>query len=257
MFTSTEFTFDGITGEDYGLMLGNLTTGADQQPFGVSRSIVEEKIPGKEQAYFYHFDYEPLRFVATFVREKEWSMHDRRQIAKWFFQREYKPFVSLDDTGIIYNCMVVDNPEKIMVGNIQRMIQLNFQCDAPWAWSANSFSNFDLSTNPGTSPVVITNQSNVVDWYKPQITIQKRNGPGDITLTNLADGNREFQLTGLLDDEIILVNNEIQQILSNLPNRYPLNHFNRKWARLRQGENIINVQGDCEISFMCKFPIGV
>jgi len=257
LFENTGFSYDGIDSSNFGIYLVNLSTGSRNVPVGVSRSIIEDKIPTKAEPYFYHLEYEPLRFLVTLVRTAEWTKANRLDIVEWLFQTSYKPFISDDDEDIIYNCIAVDSPQKILVGNIQRMIELTFQCDAPWAWTDFEEEYYDLTTNPTSTVIEMENLSNIVEWYEPEIEIIKRNGAGTITLTNAADGNKILELEDLLNNEEIYINNRLKQISSNEPDRYPLNHFNRNWLRLAKGENDITVVGECEINTRMKYPIGI
>jgi hypothetical protein len=66
---------------------------------------------------------------------------------------------------------------------------------------------------------------------------------GNITLTNIQDNNRQFQLTGLLANEVITINNDLQIITSSL-GLPRLSNFNLNWFRLLPNLNTILVQGN-------------
>lgn len=257
LFENTNFIYNNINSSEFGLFLVQLSTGSRSEPFGTSRSILEEKIPDRKEPYFYKFDYEPLEFTVTLAKTQEWDINDRLQVVRWLFQDRHKPFISVDNMGIIYNCVAIDSPQKILVGNIQRMIELTFRCDAPWAWTPIYNSFYDLSTISAPETIIMQNMSNIEKWYEPELEIIKKNGAGDVTITNLTDSASAFELTGLLNNEEIYVNNNFKQIVSNEPDRYPLNYFNRGWLRLAYGNNNIEVDGQCEISTRMRYPIGV
>lgn len=256
MFTNTTFEFDGQKSTDYGLLLVNLETGVRNAPFGIGRSIIEEKIPNKPTPYFYGLNEDPLVFTVTLVREEEWDIDTRLGVSRWLFQDKYKPFISTDNVGVVYNCMAVDRPEKILVGNVPRLIEITFRCDAPWAWSPTYVSQYDLSNNNTITILNIANQSNINKYYRPEIQF-KTIEAGDVTLKNLSDGGREFKFTGLSANETIYTNNELRQLETDIPSVYRLNNFNRNWFRLNYGINQIQVTGKILLTLKMKFPIAV
>lgn len=256
MFINTTFEFDGQQSTEYGLLLANMSSSTMNTPFALGRQVREAKIGSKSIPYFFGVDEEPLQFRVMLAREEEWDYDTRLRVVRWLFQNEYKPFISTDNIGVIYNAMVVDSPEKISVGNIPRMIELNFRCDAPWAWTPHYVYNYDLSTNTGTTTITIENNSNIQKYVHPEIWIRAIDG-GTITLTNTSDGGRQTILTNLLANEVVYLNNEFKQIETDLPSVYRLKDFNRKWIQLVYGMNHIQVTGKCLITSKAKYGIAV
>jgi phage-related protein len=256
LFINTTFEFDGQQSTEYGLLLANMSSSVMNTPFAYGRQIREERVNSKSMPYFFGIDEEPLQFRVMLARQEEWDYNTRLEVVRWLFQDTYKPFVSTDHIGIIYNAMVVDSPEKISVGNIPRMIELNFRCDAPWAWTPFYVYNYDLSTNPGVSIITIENKSNIQKHVSPEIWIRSIEG-GTIKLKNTSDGGREAILVNLLPNEVIYLNNEFKQIETDRPSVYRLKDFNRKWIKLVYGMNHIEVTGKCLITSKAKYGIAV
>jgi len=257
LFTNTTFQFDSKKSTDFNLYLVNLETGVKNVPYSVEREINEEKIRNNSIPYFFGINEQPLYFKVTLFREEEWDYDTRIEITRWLFQDEYKPFISTDNNSIIYNCIIVDRPEKLLIGNITRMIELNFRCDAPWAWSPSFSTTYDLSDNTTTKTLQFENRSNIVKYCYPEIWIQSLDG-GAISLKNYSDGGREFKFNNLQINETIYVNNQLKQIETDIPNIYRLSDFvGRNWLRLNYGINQIVVTGKCLIKTQMQYPIAI
>jgi len=256
MFTNTTFQFDNRKSTDFGLYIVNLDTSTKNAPYAVEREINEEKVRNNPIPFFFGLNEQPLYFKVTLFREEEWDYDTRIEITRWLFQDEYKPFISTDHNDIIYNCIITDRPEKLLVGNIPRLIELTFRCDAPWAWSPFFSINYNLSDNITTQTITMVNKSNIIKYYYPEIWIQSLDG-GTISLQNYSDSGREFKFNNLQANEIIYVNNQLKQIETDIPNIYRLKDFNRNWLRLNYGINQIAVTGKCLIKTQMQYPIAI
>lgn len=258
LFTNTTFTFDSQQSTQYGLILVNLDTGEKHASFSIGREISEEKVKNNPIPYFFGVEEEPLYFTVTLAREdgEEWDYDTRVNVVKWLFQDEYKPFISTDHPYIVFNCMIVERPEKILIGNTFRLIELTFRCDSPWAWSPFFINNYDLSDNESTQIITMNNSSNIEKYNHPEIWIKSLDG-GTISLKNTSDGGREFILNDLQVNETIYLNNKLKQIETDVPSVYRLKDFNRSWLRLRYGVNQIVVTGKCLIKTRTRFGMAI
>ena len=256
MFTNTTFKFNDKVSSEFGLYLASLDTSTKNAPFAVERTINEEKVRNNPIPYFFGMTEQSLYFKLTMYREEEWDYDTKVEIVRWLFQDEYKQFISEDHPSIIYNCIVTDRPEKILVGNVQRLIELNFRCDAPWAWSPVLGTTYDLSDNTTTKTLQFENRSNIVKYYYPEIWIQSLDG-GTISLKNYSDGGREFKFDNLQVNEIVYINNQLKQIETDVSSIYRLKDFNRNWLRLNYGINNIVVTGKCLIKTQMQYPIAI
>lgn len=257
MFTNITFKFNDKISSEFGLYLASLDTGTKNAPFAVERNIIEEKVPHNPIPYFYGIEEQTLSFQLTMYRDEEELDYDTRvEIVRWLFQDEYKPLISEDHPYIVYNCIVVDKPEKILIGNMPRLITINFKCDAPWAWSPILSATHDLSNNTTSQILKLENKSNIVKYYYPEIWITSLDG-GTISLVNYSDGGREFKFNNLQTNETIYVNNRLKQIETDVADIYRLKDFNRTWLRLGYGINQIAVTGKCLIKTKMQYPIAI
>ncbi len=248
--------FNGRLSTEFGLYIASLETGTKTATFGVERDIIEEKISKNPIPYFFGLEESPLCFELTMYREREWDYDTRFEVVRWLFQDEYKNFISSDNPSIIYNCIVYSRPEKILIGNIPRLITLKFRCDSPWAWSPVFKTIYDLSDNISTTVKDFENKSNVIKYYYPEIWIKSLDG-GTISLINHSDNNREFKFDNLFANETIYINNQFKQIESDIPSKYRLADFNRNWLRLVYGVNKIGITGKCLIETKMQYPVAI
>ena len=256
LFASTEFMFDGIPSSYYGLSLLNFSTSQTTASYIGNKAIIEEQLPNKNIPYFYGISNSPLAFNITIGKETEWTEEFKMEIARWLFQKTYKPFISNDNPSIVYNCIATNSPEKILFGNVQYLVSLNFRCDAPHAWSNPIMESYDLSDNTTSEILIWENRSNYENYIYPELQIESIDG-GTIKLENLQDGGRITQINNLQAGEIVTLENDIQFIETNTTGIYRLKDFNRNWLRLIYGQNQIKVTGKCRIILRSKFPIAI
>lgn len=256
MFTKTSFIFDGVKSDQFKLVLVNLQTGATNAPFTGSRSVVEEKMSKNRTPYFNYIKEEPMTITVTMARKEPWDYDTRIRVAQWLFQDEYKDLISTDHVGIVYKCIAVDSPEKILIGNIPRMLNITFRCNSSTAWSPLNTEYRDLTNITAPTIIVLENKSNIEKFYYPELTIRSIDG-GTILIRNMTDEGRIFNFDNLSPNETLYVNNKMRQIETDRPSVYRLKDFNRGWLRLVQGVNQLEVSGRCEIKATMRFPMVV
>lgn len=259
MFISEYFTYDGIDSRDFDIfVVRDNGENIIEATFGISQSIVEETIKNRPIPFFYGVTYEPLTFRISIAREDEWTDDIKQQVVQWLFQKTYKPFISSDNLGVAYYCMPTGQNTRFFNSLGQGYAEIEFRCDAPWGWSyPQSADSFDLTVNPTTTTITLSNLSNIVQYYEPEIEIQMMGTSTDVTLTNHSDGGRVFEFTNLQPGETVYVHNYRKQILSDVPNVFRLNDFNKNWLRLVRGDNTIEVAGECIITVRSQFPISM
>jgi phage-related protein len=257
MFNEVNFSYDGISTTAFGLMVVRVgETGMKERPFGVSRNIVEEKIRGKNSPYFYGIEEDPLQFDITLGKEGVWTDDFKKSVVKWLFKNDYKPLISDDNTGIIYYCMAVGTPKFYDNSKGEGYITLTMRCDSPYAWSLPTTEDYDLSTNTGGQIILLNNTSNIVEYYYPEVEITLMEGT-DFSLDNLNDTSNAFAFTDLVAGEVIYVNNQRKQIITNQPGLFRYDNFNKNWLKLVQGVNQIQVNGKVKLHFEMQFPVSV
>ncbi len=257
MFINEHFIFDNRSSQEFGISNIRVSSDLIEVPFGVNRNIVEDKVNGGNNFYFYGMDKEPLSFTLTFSLLEEAATFEKRiELVRWLFQDSYKPFISDDNPEIVYYAIAIGDSKFFDNGFGQGYFQVQFRCSAPHAFSSIYVQDFDLSNNAEHQTIILENKSNILKYYYPEITIEMK-GSTDITLKNNADGGREFIFAGLLASEIVYINNHRKQIISNQNGVYRYNNFNKNWLRLPYGTSQIEVTGRCKLQVRSQFPIAI
>lgn len=253
---NTTFIFDGVKSTDMGLYNIKIDSGFYSTPYVSGQDIIEDNIPNSHIPYFYGVKKKPLEFQLTFSMGNEKFTEDQKfKIARWLIKEEYCEFQITDYLGKIFNVIAVSNVEFMSGGTKEGYFQITFRCDAPWAWSPISIQNYDLSSITTPTVIELFNKSNVLQYHYPEIEFKLYGTNTGILLKNLSDGGREFEFTGLNVNEKIYVNNKNTRIETDAPSVYRLGNFNKKWLRLVQGVNRIEVIGQCQIQIKNRFPL--
>ena len=147
--------------------------------------------------------------------------------------------------------MPVESTEIIHNGLKQGYITLTFRCDAPWAYTPFYITPiYDYSQNTSGVVLSIDNASDLLLY--PEIWITKV-GNGDISIINKTNGGAEFKFTGLLDGEIVYIDNENEYIETSLSNTYRYANFNNNYLELVVGTNNLFITGTCKLQFRYRF----
>ena len=248
-FWASSFQFDGIPSETYNLTISNglssSTTNAVELNTNGSNDVklLTETLLRRPQEVFYFAEQFPvLEFDASITANTKLTAKDGQLAQKWLFGRQiYKPLQIMQDDmqDVYYNCFLI-KPLILRVGNEIVGFDFTVHCDTPFG--AKTFPK-TLSYSYGDDVISTSfNFFNDTDnnYYSyPSLSITMNNIGGNITLTNVQDNNRQFQLTGLLANEVITINNDLQIITSSLGIQR-LGNFNLNWFRLLPNLNTIN-----------------
>lgn len=105
-------------------------------------------------------------------------------------------------------------------------------------------THFDGNLN--VEDIVINNAGDLT--IKPEIEITKI-GDGDVTITNVTNGNQSFSFNNLSDNETVYVNCETEVILTDLSDTYRYSAFAGNFIELLCGENTLTVTGNATVIF--------
>lgn len=251
MYLKTGFSYNGVHSSEFDLLAVRTDNGMIEFPFGVSRDIIEEKI-NKRNPYFFGIEEQPLEFTIELSKEGGIDYNLRTKIVKWLFTDTYKPLVFDDNDFIIYYAIAIGEPTRMDNGIEEGYITINFRCNAPYGYS-QPVTITELVE--GTKIIIINNLSNVLDEYYPEVEFTLKGNNKNLTIRNLSDNGREFVFNNLNEGETVYVDNAKKRIVSNLPNIYRYDNFNKHWLKLMYGKNLLEITGDCEIKFRLQYPI--
>lgn len=251
MRESIEIVYNGISSAELGGIQIHDDGGLFTEQFVADKSIVEEKIRGRDEPYFYGVEREPLSFTLSFWFDTELSVEKKREIARWLDQDYYKPLYTVDNPERIYYAMCTDSSEHIHNGIEFGYVTLNFRTNSPYAFSPVYEKEFDFSNNTENGmEFVFDNKGDVI--CKPYLKI-KMLEDGDLTIINMTNRGREFKFVELAKNELLEIDCIREVITSDtLLSRY--NNFNGNYLEfLPYRENHLKVFGKCIIKMKYQF----
>jgi len=260
MFTNLNFEFDGISSQDMNTIIVNTSGGLMESNFGIVQTVIEDKLVGKDVPYFYKIDRQTYTIPITITKVDangdplQLDSDSRFELVRWLIKNTYKEFRTDDYPGQVFYMMFTEGKSYI-TGGQQGYLNLIGRMNAPYCYQEKQIIPKDFS-NSVSNIIYLSNLSNVIDNYKPEIQFTLVGTANNITITNLTN-NTSLIFTGLNTGETIYINNQTGQIKSSL-NIPRLDKCNRGWISLNYGENQIQITtnaGGNKISFMTQFPM--
>jgi phage-related protein len=249
--SSVAFSYAGKRSVDFGIYNITIQSGLYEEPFLASRDIREVETRWSMKPYFQNISLKPLVFDLSFAILDYWDDKKIREIARWLAQDNYQPLFFEEDIDRIFYCVPIDDINIIHNGLKQGYITLTFRCDAPWSYTRQYVTpEYDFSDNPNGVLLSFANEGDL--YLYPEMWITKV-GNGDVSIINQTNGGVEFKFTGLVDGEIVYVDNENQYIATSLTDTYRYDNFNNNYLELVVGVNNLWVTGNCKLQFRYRF----
>jgi phage-related protein len=251
---SVYFVADGEKSSDYGVLLVKTESGLIGEPFMGNREIISESVPGQPIDYIYDFKERSFSIKITLTLDDGlyWTTEKRREISRWLGKRKFFPFYSTDDINKVYFLTLDGDSELLTNGLQQGFLNLTFRSLSPYTYTDFYEERLDFSTITSSTTFTLTNHGDM-DLYPPSMTITKY-GDGDISIKNTSDGGRLFKFTGLVDGEVLMINNEERHIETSLSgiNRYDA--FNGNYLKLlAYSVNHMEITGTCTIALKHRY----
>lgn len=230
-------------------------SGMLEQPFGIVRKTITEKIKNRSKRYFYGTEDEVLSFSLQFIKDGDWTYDQRVKISKWLIRDKYCTLTS-PDYPLEFDVIAVGSPHFFNNGINQGYLEIDFESFVPYAFSPVSVQEFDLSDNTTTQTIILENKSNVYDIYKPEIQFSMQ-GSTSVKLENLTRGGEVMEFTDIVNNEILYCNCDTETIFSNLSNTRLQNLTDKRFLKLAYGKNSIRITGQTIIETRQRFPMMV
>jgi len=247
--SSLYFLFNGEKSTDYGVINCSVESGLYEEQFLPSTEIITTKIRDRDEPYYQSIVSSPRVLNIILAFEDNIDSDKLRALGRLFNQNYYCPMSFSDDLNKIYYVIYQGDPSLFHTG-IQGYVKFQLLCKSPYVYSNEYLSEVYTITDSGT--IEFTNSGDV-DLY-PEMEIVKV-GDGDLSIVNLSNGGYEFEFTGLVDGEILYVNNNDEDILSSLNvNRF--GNFNDNYLYFKKYSiNRLSVTGSCSIQFRYYFQL--
>ncbi len=251
MFYGRSFMFDGISSELYGLHINDVSDGSlSKSVASSSQQIYEEKIYRRPTPYFFGSTPSPrLTFEFSAFSEQEIDANTFGLIAKWLTSpRSYKKFfVDQIDSQSWYANVIFNNIQANKSGHIIQGFSATIECNSPWTYSFPQTVDYTYDSSVVSDTIVFNNSSqDSGDYLYPTLTIITNTNGGNLKITNVEDNNRISIFTGLMPNEIVTINSDLQTIVSN-SGLLRLGNFNKNFLRLVPNRNTLKIQGNVAV----------
>lgn len=264
-FYGCHFSFDGISCEEYGLMLYEFgQSNTENVTLTPDADIIEDRISRRFTPLHYGVVYnKPLEFNMTFgadinaIDNNTWlDRWDLETIAVWLTGHQTYKWLEVtqpDMETFRYKCFIT-NLKHVDIGKVPWGFTCTVLCDSPFAYTYPE--TFTYTLNGNNEDITLYNKSSYRGYYKPKIEIF----PGNLrtfSICNCTDNDYTTMFTGLPRAiNSITIDNENEIITCN-DNLNPYPYFNFNFFRLVRGNNLLRISGDGTLKITCEFPISV
>jgi phage-related protein len=252
-----EFTLGGISSEDIGVMMCTGFGSTSRSKNVESRTIVTTTNLAGRTFNLHGTKYDsPLAFDIIIVnKDATYIDADKeRELKKIILKEERQWFnVEQNDLSGVYYYVIARSAEILDVGSMSTGMLVNFECDAPHAWS-KLYSN-TYSTVSGT---LTFRHSIACDFDKYEIfptLIITPTTNGNISIKNNTL-NKTVTINNCVSNEVITIDFENQMIESS-NGRVLVSDWNLEDFILISGNNSVTLTGNFNMVMSYRLPIRV
>ena len=246
-FFGSEFIFNGTPSSSFDVRILSLESGATTNgPAGSDTTIVQKQIFRRSRPYFYGRSTNTnLEFDLTIGSLDPLSSIDRSAIESWLIGKmNYYPLQIVQDdmSNITFN-VIFNKGSNAYVGNVNRGMTVHAYCQDPWGFESNKTLTKTYSNTIINDTFTFYNGSADSDYLKPIITFTMNAASTSISITNVTDNSRATTFDSLLSGETITMDCNRGTIVSSTGLMRMTNFTSKKFFRLVQGWNTINLLG--------------
>lgn len=259
-FKSLDFRFNGINSKGKKLKIVSIDSRNNENLFGVQQNVIEEDNNNSDIPLFLGVKKKCPTFSITIMKMNEYNRplpYDEGEfdeICRWLIQDEYKPFISWDNTGIVYYVIFTKSNDFENCAK-EGYIKLDVKLSAPYAYSNQLIDYYRVM---GSKIVDLYNGSNLSKFIYPDLEFELLDDCTSVTIENLTL-NQVMHFENLNKKDVIYVyNKDLKDVMSKVnKNRNVFKNFNKEWIKLVYGKNRIKITGKVKIRFITQYPIGL
>ena len=271
-FHGSSFIFDGISCEEFHLMLYTFGDKGQSDAQLVTRELFEDRVARSYVPLYYGSSFNrPLEFDLVFGQNPklidqhtELNRWDMEAISAWLTGPEgYRDLVIVqEDLEAVHFKSIISDLQQISLGGETWALSCKVRCDSPYGYLSERVFTYEVVNQ--LNEAVLYNRSSHCGYYYPKVKItlpdpMYRGDRERISIVNETDGGREF----LLDipneapqaSEIIIDGQ--RGVIENDAKRNLYDCFNYNFFRLLRGKNIIHFSGRFTADIICEFPVNV
>lgn len=238
------FTYGGRDSRDFGIMQVQKGSGMFEEQFMPQRTIIEEKIPGRDEPYFFGTDTSPIEDDIVLYTDNDLTDRQIQDICDFLYAPYYQPLIFSDNPEKIYFAMFIGDNKLIHNGARRGYFTIKFRCNSAYAYSPISSREFYSTSDTEFTEITIHNQG-IFDIF-PIVELQKI-GNGDFTIINTTDGGRETSVNRLIDSQYVKIDAENKELETNLENTEIYGNFNLNYPSLVRGLNRLKIKGKANV----------
>lgn len=244
-----QFTKNGINSWDMGVTHVSIDSGLYQDNIGANRNIVEMVNTQTDRRYFKRISRDPVELDMNLMLDENMSDDEIDSVMSWLINEYYEELYFEDEVDKIYYVLPSTQPQINHNGNNQGYITIKFRCYDGFIYSREINQTFDLSSNTTNGTNITLFNDGHMDIY-PLITINVKDT--NITILNLTT-NESTQLTNLSNGENITLDNETEEITTDIPGTYRFDNINDVFIRILTPSTQFKVTGKCVLTFAYRY----
>jgi phage-related protein len=234
---------------DMGVISCSLSSGLYEDDIGANRNIIEQTNNQTDRRYFNRIQRDPYEFELNLLLEEGRTDEQIQSIFKWLLNDYYEELYFEDEVDRVYYCLPISQPKLFHNGLNQGYITIQMRCYDSYLYSREITSVFELSSNPVEGSTITLSNDGHTDIL-PFITILAKEST--IKLQNLVT-NEVTQFTGLNVGETITLDNENEEITTNVVGEYRFSNHNDVFVRILPSGNQFKVNGKCVLTFKYRY----
>ena len=251
MLESLDFHFNGISSRDMGLL--NVRTNSDliEEMFLAPRTINTVKIKGNDKSYLQSIERDNISLPLTFLLPDGYTVEELREIKRWFNQDYYKEFYFDSYPEYIFYVMYEGDSSLFHNGAGQGYFTIELKSNSPYAFSPYYTESITVNDIVNGIDLEIINYGDLD--ICPEIWISNNSNANMVKIKNYSNGN-QLELKNLsTQGENIYIDNEREEIITDLPLTYRYDDFTGDFMALTIGINRLKLYGKCEVTFSYRY----
>lgn len=261
---SYKFIYNDKSTDEFNVLMATIGSPEETQNLGMSREIVRNRALNQSVDNIFGSYYsDNLEFPITLVKKdgSYFSNADIRQLNRWLIGYNYPKKLELnsdilDLDNVYFNCLFTSVTTRSLTGIIA--LTYSVVCDAPYGWEDfhETYNITESTINQPTEIIFHNDSDEIEDYLYPTLKITKI-GDGDIEIAFSSDAVGNIILEGLVDGEVVTIDN-LRQVINSTEQTFTntlggYDNFNHNWLRLVSGNNILNVSGNCTLEISGKY----
>jgi len=264
-FCSDIFAFNGVSSEEFGLMMYEIDSSSSEttSTLSVSAEIIEDRLPRQYRPLHYGTTVNtPLEFDMTFGADvnaieagRHYDRYEMEAIASWLTSHDGYRWLEImqpDMEPFRYRCFIT-KLQHVDFNGSPLAFKCTVVCDSPFAYRYPKTYKYNVD---GTLDVRIFNESSYPGYYKPDIRITPSSG-GTFSIQNLSDNGRITQFTGLPANTSSVYVDGVNEVIKCDEITNPYSYFNFNFLRMPRKENRLRLSGKGIIEIICEFPVSI